>query len=528
MPRKSPSSFRARSASRKPAAPRSTSSRAPAATRFAGRLQHHLHAGQPVRREQRRLPRPAGGRSRRSSSDHDISAARSADRSGATSSGSTPSAATQGIHKLPVGVDFWPNLHEGKWGYNYQPDRSQPSASSTRTSGATSTPASPGRRRRRTSSTSSGTSRTSARTRASAWCRSSPRPSRGGRCRQPNRLQQVSWTNPFTNKLLFEAGLTAANQHYDTTQHREYQNPRSIPRVIEIGDTAGGDSVAPRVNQFAGAGFFALTSGSLNSAINEGGAERRNAQSYRTRASASYVTGAHNAKFGYEGGYFTAGPDQPGQRLAAALQLRRGRPPTCAATNACGNTSLQFPEDPNNLGAAAGPEQRGVQHRCRDLNDRVMYAAFYAQDQWTLSRLTLNGALRYDHATSGYGETCVGPNSLRAGAVQRPEQLLHARDRWRQLQRHHAALGCRLRHLRHRPDVGEMEHGQVPHGRRHQCQQHLRQRQPGAPHRELTAAQLERHRRRPHRRLRSDELHAEWRVHHVRALGRQRHRPVRT
>ena len=28
-----------------------------------------------------------------------------------------------------------------------------------------------------------------------------------------------------------------------------------------------------------------------------------------------------------------------------------------------------------------------------------------------VERFTLSGALRYDHATSGYGQTCVGPNS---------------------------------------------------------------------------------------------------------------------
>jgi Carboxypeptidase regulatory-like domain len=32
----------------------------------------------------------------------------------------------QGIRKLPVGVDFWPNLWEGKFGYNYQPNRDEP------------------------------------------------------------------------------------------------------------------------------------------------------------------------------------------------------------------------------------------------------------------------------------------------------------------------------------------------------------------------------------------------------------------
>ena len=40
------------------------------------------------------------------------------------------------------------------------------------------------------------------------------------------------------------------------TRHREYTNPIEIPRVDEMGDTAGGDSTAPRVNPFAGGGFF--------------------------------------------------------------------------------------------------------------------------------------------------------------------------------------------------------------------------------------------------------------------------------
>jgi hypothetical protein len=32
----------------------------------------------------------------------------------------------QRIHKLPVGIDFWPNKWEGQYGYNYQPDRAKP------------------------------------------------------------------------------------------------------------------------------------------------------------------------------------------------------------------------------------------------------------------------------------------------------------------------------------------------------------------------------------------------------------------
>ena len=90
-----------------------------------------------------------------------------------------------------------------------------------------------------------------------------------------------------------------------TDEHREYVNHKEIPRVVEtcptnvsaspipagggtpttLGCTAGGDDVAGRVNGFAGSGFFALTSGSLN----DGGAEVQDSGNYRMRASGSYA-----------------------------------------------------------------------------------------------------------------------------------------------------------------------------------------------------------------------------------------------
>ena len=40
---------------------------------------------------------------------------------------------------------------------------------------------------------------------------------------------------------------------------------------------------------------------------------------------------------------------------------------------------------------------------------RVRADSFYAQDQWTQGRMTLQGALRYDHAWSYFPEVQVGP-----------------------------------------------------------------------------------------------------------------------
>ena len=100
---------------------------------------------------------------------------------------------------------------------------------------------------------------------------------------KPNHLGQLSWTNPFTNRLLFDARLSVTMQHYDTTKHREIANPRNVPRISESGNTAGADEVASRVNNSAGGFGTSLTSGSLNNA----GSELRNLDSYRSNASAS-------------------------------------------------------------------------------------------------------------------------------------------------------------------------------------------------------------------------------------------------
>ena len=116
---------------------------------------------------------------------------------------------------------------------------------------------------------------------------------------RPNRLQQISWTNPYTNKLLFEAGLSVVATHQDSTHHRQYQNRREIPRICEQGPTVGLDSVATKVNSTirdnvtanGGAGacsiFDTMISGSINEAFNGGsGVQLLNDDTYRSRATA--------------------------------------------------------------------------------------------------------------------------------------------------------------------------------------------------------------------------------------------------
>jgi hypothetical protein len=316
----------------------------------------------------------------------------------------------QRIHKIPVGADFWPNLWEGKWGYNYQPDRDKPRVDYKNQwingNARVTWQATPKNKfgffwdeQDFCQDPCHGV--VSVFTSPESWWSVSIK---------PDRLQQVTWTNPLTSKVLLEGALSYNKQFYSTASSRDYTNPQDIPRIVETGDTAGADSVAPRVNPFAGgAGLFALTSGALNSQLGGGGAETRDVDSYRMRGSLSYVTGQHHVKLGYDGAFYKQ------------LQTNKSNVPqmtfnylwpaaNCADTLSCGNTSLQFPADPNNLARRPIPSTVDINTGTGTLDDHVNYTALYAQDQWTIRRLTLGGALRFDHATSGYGSTCIGPN----------------------------------------------------------------------------------------------------------------------
>ena len=89
------------------------------------------------------------------------------------------------------------------------------------------------------------------------------------------------------------------------------------------------------------------------------------------RGSASYVTGAHNVKIGYQGSYL-------------ANQTNRLRNPTLMA--------YRFNQGvPNQFTMALDQWQTA---------DRTQVAALFGQDSWTHGRFTIQGALRYDRAWS--------------------------------------------------------------------------------------------------------------------------------
>jgi len=326
---------------------------------------------------------------------------------------------SQYIHKLPVGVDFWPNLWEGKYGFNYQPDRSQPRVEYENMwrngSGRVTFQASQKNKfnfywDEQLFCQDPCTGVVSVYTSPESWISVQT---------HPDRLQQVTWTNPLTSKILLEAGMSVETQFYDTSHSRNYTDYVDIPRISEQGLATGADATAPSVNAFAGQlPFFALTSGSITNAAG-GLFETRNQHYWRTKGSISYVSGSHHAKFGYDGGYYKQlETNTVNNSLLTFNYVSPAPTATCIASsnpavNPCGNLDpLQFPTDPFNFAKRPIPSTVNWSDGATTFDETVRYDALYAQDQWTLKRVTLGAALRFDHATSGYGSSCFGPNQF--------------------------------------------------------------------------------------------------------------------
>jgi len=169
---------------------------------------------------------------------------------------------------------------------------------------------------------------------------------------------QFTWSSPVTNKLLLEAGLGIYRAAWGPFEAPG--NPtRGLARITELAALNG-----------AVAG--------LNYRSANWAQDWDNPNTWRF--SASYVTGAHNFKFGVIGGYLVEDIENHGNDLNLAYTFLNGAPISLTE-------SLRVYKD----------------------MDRVRYDALYAQDQWTMRRLTLQGALRFDHAWSYTPPMSIGP-----------------------------------------------------------------------------------------------------------------------
>ena len=105
------------------------------------------------------------------------------------------------------------------------------------------------------------------------------------------------------------------------------------------------------------------------------------------RAAVSYVTGAHNMKVGYMGSFLEVHNGRVPNHTQLRYTFNSAAPATAACTIQDGNRLC-----PVSVSYFLSPRW--------DQHDRTETMSFYAQDQWTLGRLTLQGGLRFDRAWS--------------------------------------------------------------------------------------------------------------------------------
>jgi carboxypeptidase family protein len=196
---------------------------------------------------------------------------------------------------------------------------------------------------------------------------------------EPSRLQGVTWSSPITSRLLAEAG-------WGTYQSR-YRNP--APRIdgtfnekmIRAQDQGGEiPGLFYRGPAGVGGGYNHHLIGTIAN----------------NRASLSFVTGAQNMKFGYQGGF-----NNPSQTYTYFTEINFVR------------LRDTIPNQLRQVIVADGSDARIKIVR------NLVPTSFYAQDQWTRDRLTLQGGLRFDWYLTNYPDQTVGgPGYTAAAATQ--------------------------------------------------------------------------------------------------------------
>jgi hypothetical protein len=222
------------------------------------------------------------------------------------------------------------------------------------------------------------------------------------------KVQQVKYTAPATNKLLLEAGFGTYISQWGYTE-RPGNPTKDIIRAQE-----------QQAQTFDRNGVRVV--GPCDGCLTVGGNLKYRSSNWPTgyifahtwNAAASYVTGAHNMKFGYQGA-FHRDDDNLFPTISNTSLMMLGFNTPCGAP--AGSTGLTPCPNANPI-ASQITLQSGVFTR----KVRTEYYAFYAQEQWTKDRLTLQGALRFDHAWSSFPEQQIGPSVTIPNAIVLPAQ----------------------------------------------------------------------------------------------------------
>jgi hypothetical protein len=210
-------------------------------------------------------------------------------------------------------------------------------------------------------------------------------PETGGLNHGWQRVQQVRWTSTATNKLLLEAGLGTYLSNWNTRER-----PGNNRNLINVTEQCGA-TVA--LDAFGRGGTCAQNGGIANlsyRALNQWNADWIGAHTWNSAA--TYVTGSNALKVGYQGAYHADNRSGESQNAKLTYRFNNGIP-NLITQNLLPWQSLS----------------------------RVRYNALFLQDQLTRGRLTMTGAVRYDHSWSYYPEQQIGPAKFLPTATSFPQ-----------------------------------------------------------------------------------------------------------
>jgi hypothetical protein len=191
----------------------------------------------------------------------------------------------------------------------------------------------------------------------------------------PYWVTQATWSNPLTSRVLLEAGYSRFA--YNTNGGPGIVPPDGIFNLIPVTEQAATDG---HNSNFA---YRAVNTYRDNYA-----------SPTNWRASMTYATGSHNLKVGYQGGYSISDTLLRTNSTLLAYRFNRGTP---------NQFTYRLPD--------------------YQVDDRTVTESMYVQDAWTHNRLSLQGALRYDHASSfspGEGNGTAETSRFNAAPIALP------------------------------------------------------------------------------------------------------------
>ena len=195
------------------------------------------------------------------------------------------------------------------------------------------------------------------------------------------RFVTADWNSPVTNRLLLEASAIHRVERWGG-MHLQVGKQGNVESL-----TPGIISVTDNPNPVTGGSLTYRSAAQFNNSWN---------WNIHYRAAVSYITGTHNFKVGFNNAYgHHEDTTYSDPALPYSYSFANGAP-----------TQLTYRIVPRTV-------QVNVD---RDLG-------LFAQDRWTLGRLTLLGGIRYDHFASSFPEQSVGPTFFAPALnVRFPEQ----------------------------------------------------------------------------------------------------------